>query len=398
MINVSEQNKQMKKLLFIGIFFLSSILCIGQTSYSKIDNTSENDLKVKGLGTRLSNSYTKGNNQLFLNSVILDRFYPKVILHDIKNKKLTKFNKKFKTNYTNRISSFPNELISSLKNGDFYNFVSYHFDPVDKTYHLIFRYYSEKYGLDYHDYRILEQQGKLVVDDIFVYSTSQKLSETLKLFYLSEIPKNYLSGFSKKPEYKYILMLKNFIDASNTNDLKKAYKHITLLNKSLNYKDRFTAMLKLELSREISDEAYFETMEDVLSHFTIDPSTNLSAIRYHYLNKDYEAVFKSINSIQNHTNDTFLDFEKGNLAFAAKNYESAAIFYKNMIENYPNFHLPKFSLLVIYEEDQAFKKATHLLDIILNTSTYKKKTLTKKVKEQLPLLANSSEFKNWCKK
>jgi len=388
----------MKQLLFNCIFFLSSILCIGQTGYSKIDNTSENDFKVKVLGTRLSNSYTSGNNQMFLNSIILDRFYPKVILHDIENKKLSKFNKKFKNNYTNRITSFPNELISSLKNGDFYNFVSYHFDPVDKTYHLIFRYYSEKHGLDYHDYRILEQQGKLIVDDIFVYSTSQKLSETLKLFYLSEVPKNYLSNFSKKPEYKYILMLKNFVDASNTNDLKKAYKHITLLNKSLNYKDRFTAMLKLELSREISDEAYFESMEDVLSHFTIDPSTNLSAIRYHYLNKDYEAVFKSINSIQNHTNDTFLDFEKGNLSFAAKNYESAAVFYKNMIENYPNFHLPKFSLLVIYEEEQQYKKAIHLLDIILNTSTYKKATLKNKVKEQLPMISASNEFKKWCKK
>jgi len=394
----SNTTKYIKQLLLISILFLSSILCTGQTGYNKINNTSDNDLKVKDLGTRLSNSYTKGNNQVFLNSIILDRFYPKVILHDIENKKLTKFNKKFKTSHTDRITSFPNELISSLKNGDFYNFVSYHFDPVDKTYHLIFRYYSEKYGLDYHDYRILEQQGELVVDDIFVYSTSQKLSETLKLFYLSEVPKNYLSTFSKKPEYKYILMLKNFVDASNTNDLKKAYKHITLLNKSLNYKDRFTAMLKLELSREISDEAYFETMEDVLSHFTIDPSTNLSAIRYHYLNKDYEAVFKSINSIQNHTNDTFLDFEKGNLAFAAKNHESASIFYKNMIENYPNFHLPKFSLLVIYEQEEAFKDAINLLDIILNTSNYKKTTLITKVKQQLPLISTSNEFKNWCKK
>ena len=394
----SNTTKYMKQLLFISMFFFNSTLCIGQTSYSKIENSEENDLKVKDLGTRLSNSYEKEENQVFLNSIILNRFYPKVILHDIKNKKLTKFNKKFKANYTNRITSFPNELISSLKNGDFYNFVSYHFDPVDKTYHLIFRYYSEKYGLDYHDYRLLSNDKNLIIDDVFVYSTSQKLSETLKLFYLSEIPKNYLSDFSKKSEYKYILMLKNFVDASNNDDLKKAYKHISLLNKSLNHKDRFTAMLKLELSREISDEAYFGTMEDILSHFTIDPSTNLSAIRYHYLNKDYEAVFKSINSIQNHTNDTFLDFEKGNLSFAAKNYESAAVFYKNMIENYPSFHLPKFSLLVIYEQEQSFKKATHLLDIILNTSTYKKATLKNKVKEQLPMISASSEFKNWCKK
>lgn len=388
----------MKQLLYIILFVVGPLFCFGQQEYYKIDNTRENDFKVKDLGTRLSQSYSNGDNQVFLNTILPNRFFPKVVLHDDNNKKLNKFNKSFKSDFLTKLSSFPNELISNLKNGDFYNFVSYHFDPIDKTYHIVFRYYSEQYGLDYHDYRILMSNNDLVIDDVFIYSSSQKLSETIKLFYLSELPKSHISSFTSKPEYKYILMLKNFVDAKNEGKLDKAYKHITLLDKSLQKKDRFTAMLKLELSRNINEEAYFESMEDVLQNFTIDPSTNLSAIRYHYLNKDYEAVFKSINSIQNHTNDTFLDFEKGNLSFAVENYESAEVFYKNMIENYPKFHLPKFSLLVIYEHEKAFKDAVQLLNIILNTSTYKKITLTKKVKEQLPLIANSIEFKNWSKK
>ena len=388
----------MKQLLYIILFTISPFLCFSQQDYFKIDNTRENDFKVKDLGSRLSASYSEGNNQVFINTIVPDRFFPKVVLHDDSNKKLIKFNNDFNIDFTTKLTSFPNELINDLKNGDFYNFVSYHFDPVDKTYHIIFRYYSEKYGLDYHDYRILTSNNDLIIDDVFIYSSSQKLSETIKLFYLSHIPKNLISSFSKKPEYKYILMLKNFVDAKNNDQLDKAYKHISLLDKSLNKKDRFTAMLKLETSRAISEEDYFESMEDVLQNFTIDPSTNLSAIQYHYLNKDYEAVFKSINSIQNHTNDTFLDFEKGNLSFAVKNYESAEVFYKNMIENYPNFHLPKFSLLVIYEHEKSYKDAVQLLNVILNTSAYKKSTLTKKVKEQLPLLANSTEFKVWAKK
>lgn len=388
----------MKQLLYIILFIASPLFCFGQQKYFKIDNTRENDFRVKDLGTRLSESYSEGNNQVFLNTIQPDRFFPKVVLHDDNNKKLNKFNKSFKTDFKTKITSFPNELITDLKNGDFYNFVSYHFDPIDKTYHIVFRYYSEKYGLDYHDYRVLKTNNDLIIDDVFIYSSSQKLSETIKLFYLSELPKKHINSFTSKPEYKYILMLKNFVDAKNNNQLDKAYKHISLLDKSLQQKDRFTAMLKLELSRSISEEAYFESMEDILHNFTIDPSTNLSAIRYHYLNKDYEAVFKSINSIQNHTNDSFLDFEKGNLSFAVENYESAEVFYKNMIENYPNFHLPKFSLLVIYENEKAFENATQLLNIILNTSAYKKSTLIKKVKEQLPLITNSKEFKSWTKK
>lgn len=388
----------MNQLLYIFLCTVIPIISFGQQDYFKINNSRENDFRVKDLGTRLSESYSSGNTAVFMKSIVPDRFFPKVILHDNSNKKLTKFNTGFKSDFKTKLTSFPKELISNLKSGDFYNFVSYHFDPIDKTYHIVFRYYSETYGLDYHDYRILMSNDNLIIDDVFIYSSSQKLSETIKLFYLSEIPKTYLSDFKSKTEYKYVLMLKNFVDAKNENKLDKAYKHISLLDKSLGKKDRFAAMLKLELSRVISEEAFFETMEDVLQHFTIDPSVNLTAIRYHYLNKDYEAVFKSINSIQNHTNDSFLDFEKGNLSFAAKNYESAEVFYKSMIENYPRFHLPKFSLLVIYEQEQAFNEAIQLLNVILNTSSYKKSTLIKKVKVQLPLLSSSSEFKSWQRK
>ncbi len=383
--------------LYLVFFFLCINLCHGQHNFLKINNSLENDYKIKDFGLRLSKSYASGKNTMFLNSILPDTFYQKVILHDNNNQKLSTFNTKFKKEYTTKLHSFSKEIIQHLKDGNFYNFVSYHFDPIDKTYHIVFRYYSEKTGIDYHDYRILHHKENLVIDDVFIYSTGQKLSEAIKLFYLSEIPKTYILAFSNNPDYKYILMLKNFVDANVSNNHQKAYRHISLLNKSLQYKDRFVAMLKLEASRNIDEEAYFESMEEVLHNFKSDPSTDLSAIRYHYLNKDYETVFKCLNNIQNHTNDSFLDFEKGNLSFATKNYESATVFYKKMIENYPSFHLPKFSLLAIYEQENKTDNAIQLLDIILNTSSYKKATLIKKVKNQLPHITNSKAFKNWKK-
>lgn len=388
----------MQQVIFIIFFFLSSAISLGQTTYLRVKNSAENDTEIKKLGLALSKSLAEGNNQVFLKQINLTAFYPKVILSDSENKKLTRFNKKFKSQYDERIRSFPKELINKLRSGDFYNFVSYYFDPLDKTYHLIFRYYSESYGIDYHDYRILQADNGFIIDDIFVYTTNQTLSETLKLYYLSSVPKDLLSSLTSKPDYKYILMLKNFVDASNKEDYQKAYKHITLLNQSLDYNDRFVALLKLDQSLEIGEEAYFESMEDVLSSFALDPSINLIAIRYHYLNKDFEKVSQCINNIQNHTNDPFLDFEKGNLAYATKDFESAAVHYQSMIKNYPDFHLPKFSLLVVYNQLKAYDKATKLLDLILKTSSYEKGKLIHKVQEQLPGLNNSSAFKSWSKK
>ena len=392
-----HNKKYVFHILYFCLFLYNTPECFTQNSL-KIKNSTNNDVKVKEFGLQLSKSFASGNDIVFLNALQPKEFFKKVILENLENKNLTKFNVNFKLDYLEKIKSFPNELINALKNGDFYNFVSYNFDPIDKTYHLIFRYYSESFGLDYHDYRLMTNGSELIIDDIFIYTSCQKLSETLKLYYLSEVPKKNISNITTSSNYDFILMLKNYVDAKNSKQLEKAYKHISILNKALKNKDRFTAMLKLELSSSIGEEAYFETMEDVLKYFKSDPSINLTALRYHYLNKDYDAVFKSINNIENHTHDTFLDFEKGNLSYAAKNYESAVVFYTNMIENYPFFHLPKFSLLVIYEKNKEFKKATELLNVIIKTSSYSKRTITKKVKEQLPLLSNSSEFKIWCKK
>ena len=69
-----------------------------------------------------------------------------------------------------------------------------------------------------------------------------------------------------------------------------------------------------------------------------------------------------------------------------------------MIKNYPYFHLPKFSLLVIYENEKKYKNATELLNTILETSSFQKKSLVKKVNEQLPFLSKSNEYKKWCDK
>ena len=369
----------------------------GQSTYSKIEHNSLNDEKVKNFGLAISKSIAKDQHHYFLDRINLNEFYPKIIINDQSNKKLAKFNKNFESSYQKKIRSFPQNFINEVNQGALYNFVSYYFDQYDGTYYLIFRYYSQQSGLDYHEYRLVEKQGAVVIDDIYVYSTNQKLSDTLKLYYLGHVPKNILAPLTKKPDYKYVLMLKNFVDSNNNNELKKAYKHIKLLNNSLKKEDRFVATLKLNLSSQISEEEYFESMEDILNKFPVDPSIRFLAMEYHFLNKDYGKVQQCLINIQKHTNDKFIDFEKANLAFAAKDFERAKMYYENMVKNYPNFLLPKFSLLVVYDQLNDFPTAVLLLEDILNTSSFKKKNLAQRVKDQLPKFAASSNFKAWQK-
>ncbi|MFD0962951.1 tetratricopeptide repeat protein [Pseudofulvibacter geojedonensis] len=379
------------------LYLLFLLFCFSAFAQEKIPDHPKNDERIRAFGLQLSNSFAQQKPKLFLEHVLFKNMYRKVILTDLENKQLTKFNKRFSSDIKNKLASFPKEMITNLNQGDFYNFVSYFYDEIDKTYHLIFRSYSSKTGINYHDYKILSYENKLIIDDVYVYGSNQLLSETLKLFYLSSVSKKDLKSIIEKSDYKLILMLKNYVDAVNSNDAKKAYQHIGILNKSLSYKDRFVAALKLETSHNISEEAYFESMEDILANFNLDPSINLIAIRYHYLNKDYDKVATCLNKLYNHTNDSFLDFEKGNLAYAQQEYEIAINYYKNMIDQYPQFDLPKFSLLMCYERIKSADKAVLLLEFIVKHTGYNKKDLISKAKNQLPFVSKSNSFKKWAR-
>lgn len=367
-------------------------------SQERINDTPENEQLVKEFGLALSKSYTQNNAQFFLDHISFENLYPAVILTDTENKALTKFNKKFKPVLKDKLASFPKEMIKNLKDGNFYNFNSYFYDDIDKTYHILFRSYQHQTGINYHDYKLLKKDGEIVINDVYIYTTNQLLSEILKLYYLGSVPKNNLNSLTAKNDYKYILMLKNFTDAANKNEVKKAYQHISILNKALKGKDRFVASLKLDTARALTEEAYFESMEDILANFYHDPSINLMAINYHHLNKDYDEIDICLNKLYNHTNDNFLDFEKGNASYAKRDYESAASYYQSMIENYPQFITPYFSLLMTYEKNQQATEAIVLLDQIISLKGYNKKDLTNKARKQLPFISTSKVFKKWCKK
>lgn len=388
----------MKQTLFFLSIFLTLTFGFSQNSNSELTNNLKNDSLVKKFGLELSDKINNKNSSFFLENINSERIYEQILLRENKNRKLDNFNKKFKKLFTARLQSFPQELISNIQKGEFYNFVSYHFNEVDKSYHLVFRYYTSYAGLDYHDYKISTYKEKLQIDDIFMFGNSQKLSETLKLFYLSNISKKDITNLLKDSRYKSIFILKNFVDAANNEEYKKAYQYITLLNNLFEKKNSFIALLKLNIASSISEDAYVDTIEDIIENNSHNLNINLTTLPYNLSNMDYEKADKCINTLRNFTNDPFLDFEKGNLYFAKKDYQSASIFYQNMITNFPTFDTPKFSLLVTYERSKQFEKAVELCNLIVTTTRYNKSKLNNKINERLPNLKQSTVYKKWLRK
>ncbi len=62
-------------------------------------------------------------------------------------------------------------------------------------------------------------------------------------------------------------MFKNFVDDANVDKYKKAHRHLINLDELFHHKNRFISFLKIGFSVSFNEEAYVETVDDVLSDF-----------------------------------------------------------------------------------------------------------------------------------
>ncbi|MEM9920671.1 MAG: hypothetical protein AAF990_21415, partial [Bacteroidota bacterium] len=126
---------------------------------------------------------TFGQNSLgyFLRNFNDSIFLSGILFHKKDNENLTSFNKGFVRG--NAMKEFMGQVLKNIERGAYYNFVNYYQDDVG-NYYLIFRYFSQSDGINYHEYLLeVMPDGALAITDIYVYITGEFLSETIRGVY-----------------------------------------------------------------------------------------------------------------------------------------------------------------------------------------------------------------------
>lgn len=340
---------------------------VRKSVYSKtyIIENEENDSKVVKLGNNIQNAILDSDIDAFMSSFDTKSF-GELIVADVEEDGTTKqFKSGFLKGIKGNISAIPKRIITEIEAGSYYDFVNYRYEKDDKSYYMLFRIYSPETGINYHDYKVSQLNEKLVFKDIYIYLSGEKLSKTLKRFYLYSLPKKSLFKFFGENNTKEFLNMVDAVNLYNKGEFINAHNKFKEIKGELK-NDKFFLIIKSVCASNVNENEYQKSMEEILNAYPNDTSLYLSQIDYHIMNKNYDTAHTLLDRLQKDTSDDFLNLLKGNLEFEKKNYDKALEYFKNISDNYPDFFEGHSSYLSCLAIKKDFETCIKFLSILVN--------------------------------
>lgn len=370
-----------------------------ESAVGKLKNNEKNDEKVTAFGTDLLSSFYEEESTFFADNFYLEGFAAKVIQEEKDSKKiLKKFNKSFKAGFFDQFKKFPNNIKASIDNDASYDIVNYYYHLDEQKYHLLFRLYSENEGINYHDYQLTYIDDKFQIEDIYVYSIGEYLSKVLYSVYQLGVPDAYGSDTeSNRNKLKSFLFMMRYKSLISNKKYKPA---LNILNK---LEGEFTESklyygLKVQIASGINEVFKLEAIDEFLKKFPNDPSTNLMAIDYYIMLKDYNTTMRILDEIKEVTEDDFLEYIRGNTAWQFEDYETAEKAYTFIVKEFPNFEGVKVDLIYLYDHLEKHEDNIVLFDRFIENDVYSKQDLIDFVdndSNELKHLKNAKIYKRW---
>jgi len=363
--------------------------------------TDANDSLVAQVGYQLEESLYDSKVDFFLNKFNLDRFGQLSTYSEYEDGQLKKFKKGFIEGFSKGITSLPEKIISTIDTGGFYDFLDYYYDADAKTYRMLFRLFSEEDGINYHDFELVLIDGQFYIQDIYIYLTGENLSETANMIYLMSMPKNLFEKIISKNNSKDMNYLVKAVSSQRTLQNETALTYLNRIEGELKHTKIYHVM-KILATSDLDESLYMNAMIDMQKDYKDDPTCHLLSIDYYFMNEEYDKAILNIDQLEEETGDSFLNYHRGNIAFAAERYNDATSYYEKLVEDFPTYDTPRFSLISCYLEMDNYKKCIATLDLILANDLYLVSDLIEFVESEeedgtnpLLLLAQSKDYKDW---
>jgi len=360
----------------------------------------KNDSLVYNLGELIEKSIHNSDSQLFMDHLDTTYFINRVTHLAEADPSLIEFNKGYSDGTISVMQKFPKKLSEQLNNS-YYDFIDYYYDYDIKKYRLLFRFFSENEGFNYHDYILTFKDGKFLIADIYMYTTGENFTDTLNRFYKVAIPKNFIEKMWKADESNDI---SNFISAQRANksgEFEEALRYLNLISGELKNSKIFF-VVKIQITSNLEEAIYVDTIKDLVEEFKDDPSIGLWMVDYYWFQKDYQNTYKALDQLQQSTGDRFLNLLRGTIAYENEDYERSARSFEIIINEYSLYYDIYITILTPYVKLGRFQDCIKVLDFLLTEKIYDKEFLVSLVEDDdefgeniLQPLADSQEYRNW---
>ena len=357
-------------ILFIGFFFVGLIQTFSQTT--AIVESEENDIKVQELASYIENQILENNPDGFMSKFDTSHISESIRLPESSIEDAEKYKKGFLIGIMQGLKGFSSKISGQTEIGAYYDFVNYRYDTEAQTYFMLFRFFDAESGVNYHDYKVVQNEDTLMFNDIYVYLSGEFFSETFsRVFkFSSNIFANDINT-----DIKSTKLGKAFVDFRAGN-YQNAYDILDVLTEEKELsKQKFLHIMKIQMAKMLGDEEYMSAIEGLKNNFESDPTIYLTLIDYYIMKEDYSVAYDLLDNLQVETSDDFLNYIKGNLAFLKGDYAEAELYFNYMIENYADFYLSYFMNVSALTLQQKFDGTIVVLDSIIQVFDYDKNGL-----------------------
>jgi hypothetical protein len=360
----------------------------------------ENTQKVIEFGTLIETSIHDSDPDNFVSYINKELFFDRVLTDFPNVDRKDNFIKGFLIGMGQALQSFPNEIITEVENGSYYDFISYRYDIESQTYYALFRLYSSETGMNYHDYRIKKDGDTLQFSDMYIYLTGEHFTNTIGRMMSYSIPEKKLLGSKKTAVNKESKDLFKAVLFNNNGEYAKAYRIMDGLKSELS-KEKFLLIFKALIASQLDEAKYLKSLQDLIKTFPDDPTIALNRIDYHIFKEEYFEAIQVINQLQNETEDDFLNFMKAGVAFQDENYDLAFNLYEYTIENYTDFFEGQAGYLSTLVMMKNYPDAAKYLETLI-AEGYDKQSLVEYIEEEdeygdniLDAFTKSDDFISW---
>lgn len=239
----------------------------------------------------------------------------------------------------------------------------------DKVQHIIFRMYDDG-ALNYHDIELKKSGDEVKVMDIFVYTTGELLSETVKGLFdqmKAMMDKNKTQN-SKEEWLTQLPKMRQLMNEGKSEEALAIYDQLPAEVQKM----RAVQIVHVLICSGLSDyEKYNGSIEEYKKFYPNEPNMQLLLLDGYIINKEYDKALEGVNEIDKMINkDPLLDYYRYLCYNLKQDTANARTSLERLMKNEPNFEDGMLEIIALYLEEKNKPAADEWIEKFKATSSY----------------------------
>jgi len=230
----------------------------------------------------------------------------------------------------------------------------------DQKQHVLFRMYDDG-SLNYHDIELIRDGKDIKIADIFVYTTGEFLSETIKGLYtqMKDVMDNKSVKSSSANWSQKLPEMRQLMSQGKSEEALAIYNELP----SEIQRMRAVQIIHVLISSGLNDMSkYSAAIEEYKTLYPNEPNMHLLLLDGYIMNKEFDKALDGVNQLDKMINsDPLLDYYRYLCYTLKEKPDSAKMALEKLVKNKPDFEDGILEMIVINIDDKNNAGADQLI-------------------------------------